>query len=151
MRHPFDGIIIPPEKSGDGTHGERHSAEETPTRREWLLRMLATSAGMLGLPLTGIAVPPPTRPSNPATPRPTTQALGEEGNPPIRPKPTDPQPDPTPTTLALGEEGNPPPKPKDGPKPPPPTTRALGEEGNPPRITTLALGEEGNTPPRQRG
>ncbi|MEX0866932.1 MAG: hypothetical protein WD030_06200, partial [Pirellulales bacterium] len=52
----------------------------------------------------------------------TTQALGEEGNPP------------RPTTKRLGEEG--------GGRP---TTEAIGEEGGrpPQQVTTFALGEEG--------
>lgn len=61
-------------------------------------------------------------------PRATTQALGEEGNPPRA------------TTRALGEEGNPPRF----------TTQALGEEGNPPRPTTKAIGEEGGPQPSTR-
>ncbi len=57
----------------------------------------------------------------------TTQALGEEGNPP------------RPSTRRLGEEG--------GGRP---TTDAIGEEGGrPPRATTFAVGEEGGQPPQQ--
>jgi len=51
----------------------------------------------------------------------TTQALGEEGNPPQPPSNGI-------TTQALGEEGNPPKPPSNGI-----TTQALGEEGNPPQ------------------
>ncbi|MEJ5275677.1 MAG: hypothetical protein WHU94_07195, partial [Thermogemmata sp.] len=110
MRHPFDGIILPPSEGQDGANGENQPVEETVSRRDWLQRLLAASAGMLALPLAGNAVPPPAHPpgqQEPA-PAPTTLALKEEGNPPPKPNPTDPQPEPKPTTLALGEEGNPP-------------------------------------------
>ncbi|MCC9604110.1 hypothetical protein LOC67_26450 [Stieleria sp. JC731] len=93
--------------------------------------------------------------ANAQQPRMTTMALGEEGNPPLDPKPGDPKSKddlgtpkrlPTterggeeskPTTLAVGEESR--------PSPPYPTTMAVGEESpsiQPPSVTTRAWGEE---------
>jgi hypothetical protein len=136
MRHPFDGINPAPEAPlGEGT-----------TRRSVLRGMLGALVALLGGAAFARAAAPPTeRPK----PRPTTQALGEEGGLPTERLGEDGRPGPT--TLALGEEGG---RPR-------PTTAALGEEGGLPteRLgedgrpgpTTLAVGEEGGRPTLRLG
>jgi hypothetical protein len=97
MMHPFEGLAgpTPPDPS--------------PTRRSALARMLGAAGALFGLGTAAAAQSP--------RPRPTTQAIGEEGGRGA-------------TTYAVGEEGG-----------RWATTYALGEEGG--YVTTYALGEEG--------
>lgn len=158
MRHPFDGLTIPNlETTADQAAGHPSASAGAMARREWLSRLLAAAAGVAIAPVAADAGqrPPRPQPSRPPVPSPddpvmTTQALGEEGNPPAPRGTPRPPASRVPTTLAVGEEGTPPrpPRgvpPRPAPFPPGMTTQALGEEGNPP-VTTFALGEEGNPP-----
>jgi hypothetical protein len=100
MRHPFDGIL------GSFRQEEASEPEKQagPTRREALGQMAFAAAGLLGLHSVAQAQV-----------NATTQALGEEGGPPVA------------TTLALGEEGG--------------ATTARNEEGMA-TLTTEPFGEE---------
>jgi hypothetical protein len=138
MRHPFDGLNVPP-------GGEL-------TRRGALGALAAAAAGLAGM--SGARAQPVVTTEavgEEGGPRATTLAIGEEGGKrPGRGRPA--------TTEPFGEEAgrvvsHPLPGMEDGRKPMTrargeaggPTTKALGEEGGRPRPSTRALGEEGAT------
>jgi hypothetical protein len=156
MRHPFDGLNLAGcESEAVGapvpqTRNEPTDSSHRLSRREWLDRLCAAVASTLILPMASSIASertarPPANRQGPNLPpgQVTTQALGEEGNPPQIVLPPGQV-----TTLALGEEGNPPitkARNEEGVKPPrgPITTFALGEEGNPPKPPTMAWFEAG--------
>jgi hypothetical protein len=125
MRHPFDGIVVPP------TQPAQEPAPPKLTERRSLLKgLLAAAAGLFGLHAAaragGLAI------------QQTTTALNEEG------KRIPPGLEDQVTTLALGEEGGDrlttAVKQEEGGT----TTQAYAEEGG---ISTCAKGEEGGGRP----
>jgi hypothetical protein len=156
MRHPFDGLNLAGcESEAVGapvpqTRNEPTDSSHRLSRREWLDRLCAAVASTLILPTASSIASertarPPANPQGPNLPpgQVTTQALGEEGNPPQIVLPPGQV-----TTLALGEEGNPPiteARNEEVVKPPRPpiTSRRTGEEGNPPKRPTMAWFEAG--------